>query len=74
MSDDAFIGGVLSPTAMRDAEIARLRAERRERIATACLAGLMADPKVDGSPDDMSDCAVRFADALIARLDKETKP
>lgn len=52
----------------------RLRADRRERIATACLAGLMADPNVDGGPDDMAACAVRFADALIDRLNQEAKP
>jgi hypothetical protein len=58
----------------RDAEIARLRADRRERIATACLTGLLADPNVSAGFDDMADCAVRFADALIARLDKEAAP
>ena len=56
------------------ARIAELESDRRERIATACLAGLMADPNVDGGPDDMADCAVRFGDALIACLDKEAKP
>jgi hypothetical protein len=45
---------------------------QRERIATACLAGLLADPNVDGF--DLTDKAVRFADALIARLDEEAKP
>ena len=61
------------------AEIERLRArvavlaiDRRERIATACLAGLLADPNVNDV--SVTDTAVRFADALIARLDKEVKP
>ncbi|MFO0448438.1 MAG: hypothetical protein ACK52I_07200 [Pseudomonadota bacterium] len=73
--------------AQRDAEIERLRAlldtadeiarqcaERRERIATACLAGLLAHPSVEEGSDEMSVTAVRFADALIARLDAEAKP
>jgi hypothetical protein len=46
--------------------------DRRERIATACLAGLLADPTMDGF--DLTDKAVRFADALIAQLDREVKP
>jgi hypothetical protein len=63
----------------KDMEIKRLRArvavlesDRRERIATACLAGLLADPTMDGF--DLTDKAVRFADALIAQLDAEAKP
>lgn len=48
--------------------------DRRERIATACLAGLLSDPSVDADADEMSSIAVRFADALIARLDAEAKP
>jgi hypothetical protein len=55
-------------------EIERLRADRRERIATACMAGLLAHPSVDEGSDEMSVTAVRFADALIARLDAEAKP
>lgn len=50
----------------------RLRAERRERIATACLAGLLANPNESGGADDMTATAIRFADALIAKL--EAKP
>lgn len=45
---------------------------QRERIATACLAGLLADPNVDAGADEMCDIAIRFADALIAKL--EVKP
>jgi hypothetical protein len=60
------------------AEVERPRAkladrDRRERIATACLAGLLAHPSVDEGSDEMSVTAVRFADALIARLDEEAK-
>jgi hypothetical protein len=59
------------------AEVERPRAkladhDRRERIATACLAGLLADPTMNGF--DLTDKAVRFADALIAQLDKEATP
>ena len=51
----------------------RLRAERRERIATACLAGLLSYNR-KGSFEDFAADAVDYADALIARLDKEDKP
>jgi hypothetical protein len=54
------------------ARVAVLAIDRRERIATACLAGLLADPNVNDV--SVTDTAVRFADALIARLDKEVKP
>ena len=47
---------------------------QRERIATACMAGMLADPNVDGDAYEISCIAVRFADALIARLDAEAKP
>jgi hypothetical protein len=58
---------------LEEEEAQRIR-DRRERIATACLAGLLADPSVDADADEMSFIAVRFADALIARLDAEAKP
>jgi hypothetical protein len=48
--------------------------DRRERIATACLVELVAWRGVAGDADDLSDAAIKFADALIARLDKEAKP
>lgn len=50
---------------------------RRERIATACLAGMLANSNHEGSSGTFNGCAydaVMFADALIARLDKEAKP
>lgn len=46
------------------------RAARRERIATACLQGLLADSECDGTPAKFARVAVAFADALIAELDK----
>ena len=48
--------------------------DRRERIATAALQGLMADSSRRVTPNDYAKVAVRFADALIAELDKEVKP
>lgn len=53
------------------AEIDRLRADRRERIATAALNGLMANAVVAHTPDVLALAAVVIADALIAELDKE---
>ena len=58
-------------------EIRRLREsmpDRRERIATAALAGMLADPARDGNPKDFAKYALEYADALIAELDKEVKP
>jgi hypothetical protein len=52
---------------------------RRERIATACLAGLLADPQSGEAfnshgrapnAENYATAAVMFADALIAELDK----
>jgi len=47
---------------------------QRERIATACLVELVAWRGVAGNADDLSDAAINYADALIARLDKEAAP
>ena len=55
--------------------VERLRAERRERIATACLASLLTH---DGweyfTPNHAAKDALRYADALIEEIDKEAKP
>jgi hypothetical protein len=53
-------------------EAPRIRADLRERIATACLVELVAWRGVAGNADDLSDAAIKLADALIARL--EAKP
>jgi len=47
--------------------------ERRERIATAVLAGLVADSASDWARlnNNAAERAVALADALIAELDKE---
>jgi hypothetical protein len=44
---------------------------RRERIATAVLAGLIANPHRDGNYADYALDAKRFADAMIVELDRE---
>jgi hypothetical protein len=43
---------------------------RRERIATACMAGMLANPDVDPWRVKVAVDAVFHADALIAELDK----
>jgi hypothetical protein len=51
--------------------------DRRERIATACLAGMLAKPLSRDTTDlQIAAFAVILADALIAELDKpkEVKP
>ena len=48
--------------------------DRRERIATAALQGLLADPNGHASISGYATGAVALADALIAELDKEVKP
>lgn len=47
------------------------KADRRERIATAALQGLLAYPETQGTVIDFAQMSVRYADALIAELDKE---
>jgi hypothetical protein len=48
--------------------------DRRERIATAAMAGLLAKYGIDDSDGEMLDEAVKYADGLIKRLDKEVQP
>ena len=52
----------------------RLFAERRERIATACLSGMLASPARSGKFEEYAFYSVKYADALISRLDKEANP
>ena len=58
------------------AEIARLRADRRERIATAFMAAILCREENNdvGYPKLLPGDAIRYADALIEELDKEAKP
>ena len=46
--------------------------DRRERIATACLAGLLTSPE-EGAREEYARWAIGYADALIAELDREGK-
>lgn len=46
----------------------------REWFAGLALAGLLADPEVDGARDEIAEMAVGFADALIRRLNGATSP
>ena len=55
----------------KNAEIKRLRTDRRERIATAALQGLLSDPNRQGTFSDAVRISVEYADALIAELDRE---
>ena len=50
--------------------------DRRERIATAAMQGMLADPARDCSAKYLAKYAMEYADALIAELDKpkEVKP
>ena len=48
--------------------------ERRERIATAVLTGMLANQNVDPWRDKIAVDAVFHADALIAELDKKVQP
>ena len=50
------------------------RRDRRERIATAAMRGMLANPNVDPWRDKVAVDAVILADALIAELDKEVQP
>jgi hypothetical protein len=43
---------------------------RRERIATALLQGMLANPDFRGTSRENVVSAVKYADALIAELDK----
>lgn len=44
--------------------------ERRERIAVAAMRGILSDPAMGGGYEDFAKESVRYADALIAELDK----
>lgn len=43
---------------------------KREHFAALALQGLLACSEVHGSDERLSACAVKFADALIAELNK----
>ena len=58
---------------MLDVEVRQRNRDRRERIATAVFWGMLSNPEVVGvgSPHEIAACAARYADILIAILDKE---
>ena len=63
---------VAADTAMLKAEALLYNRDRRERIATACLAASIV--KFGLPTDQMFKDAVECADAFIAELDKEVQP
>ena len=56
--------------AMEKAQNQAYNRDRRERIATAALTGMLANPNVDPWRDKVAVDAIIYADALIAELDK----
>ncbi len=64
--------------AMLAAEVRQRNRDRRERIATAALQGMLASVEGGLPPKDWTDIyahrAVAYADALIEELDKEPQP
>ena len=73
MNDELERGRILQ--AQHLAAAAAAHRDRRERIATAAMAGMLASG-VKGTANDYAALAVNFADNLIAELDKrqEVKP
>jgi len=72
VNDELERGRILQ--AQHLAAAAAAHRDRRERIATAALQGLLANPNVDPWRDKVAVDAVILADALIAELDKEVQP
>jgi len=54
-------------------ELSALKYDRRERIAMAAMQGLLSDPECGLEPELLAKEAVHYADALIAKLEKEKK-
>jgi hypothetical protein len=52
----------------------RYKADRRERIATAALQGVMANSSRRGPPWEAAKIAIEVADELILQLDKGPRP
>ena len=79
-SRDRLLAAISALAADRDAAVRRLdaltlpAAERRERIATACLAGMLSCRDYYGTRDECALKSVRVADALIAALDGTVLP
>lgn len=58
---------------MADLRAANLR-DRRERIATAVMQGLLSNHRREGSISEAAEISIKYADALIAELDREPQP
>ena len=56
------------------AENEKLRSDRRERIATAALQGLLSNSSTNSSSWEVVVAATVYADSLIAKLDEEPQP
>ena len=71
-------GWITAPDPLAAMEKAQNQAyyrDRRERIATAAMAGMLANPSTPApSTAHHATWAVAYADALIAELDKEVQP
>lgn len=57
-----------------EADAKQWRRDRRERIATAALQGLLSHPETQGTAIDFARLSIRYADALIDELAKEPQP
>ena len=68
-TDSTEVESLRKQVADLTAEVARLKDQRRERIATAGLQGLLACNERSGSFDGYAMDAIAFADTLIAKLD-----
>ena len=68
-TDSTEVESLRKQVADLTAEVARLKDQRRERIATAALQGLLACNERSGSFDWYATDAIAFADALIAKID-----
>lgn len=53
-----------------EADARQWRRDRRERIATAALQGMLSNPQTKGWDHEIAARAVRYADALIAELNE----
>jgi len=52
------------------ARAAKALPDRRERIATALLAGMLSDSEFGAGPEEAADIALDYTQSLIEELDK----
>jgi hypothetical protein len=74
VNDELERGRILQ--AQHLAAAAAAHRDRRERIATAAMAGILSDHTASDNAEHIAWVAVQYADALIEELDKpkEVKP